>query len=99
MKSVLGGVKYSDLNVENTHHTAMHYNLMLEGVGAVLIADTHARAAALRSEDVVYFVPDSRDARRTLYLISRGGMGASPLAEDFKRLAVEICSKKENGGI
>ncbi len=91
MKAVLPGVRYSDLNVENAHHTAMHYNLMLEGLGAVLIADTHVAAPALANPSVLYFVPESSASKRTLYLISRKVEVYNPAAEDLKKIIVEIC--------
>lgn len=89
---VLAGVKYSDLNVEHAHHTAMHYNLMLEGVGAVLLADTHVVPAGLTDKELLYFVPKSDVAKRELYLIRRKGAENNPTAEDFKNIAIEICN-------
>ena len=99
--TVLEGVKYSDLNVEHTHHTAMQYNLMLEGLGAVIIADTHVRAAGLLDRGLVYFVPKNKLAKRTLYLIRRAQGGINPIAEDFIRTALDVCgemSENKNEG-
>ena len=91
MKEVLSGVKYSSLNVENTHHTAMHYNLMLEGLGAVLIADTHVSTPAISDPAVRYFVPEDKAAKRTLYLISPRSVEPNSAAELFGSTAVAVC--------
>jgi DNA-binding transcriptional LysR family regulator len=91
MNEVLAGVKYSSLNVENTHHTAMHYNLMLEGLGAVLIADTHVSSPAISDPSVRYFVPEHPNAKRTLYLISRKSVEPSSAAELFGSTAIAVC--------
>lgn len=89
---VLRGVKYSDLNVEHAHHTAMHYNLMREGLGAVLIADTHLRSADLLDPSIVYFVPKNEISKRTLYLIRRRGTEGNSAAECFKEIAISVAS-------
>jgi len=91
--AVLPGVKYSDLNVEHTHHTAMQYNLMLEGLGAVIVADTHVKPAGLKTGELAFFVPKNPFAKRTLYLIRRAGGEINPAAEDFKLTAIEICEE------
>ena len=89
--AVLAGVRYAELNVEHAHHTAMHYNLMLEGVGAVLLADTHVKPAGLEKKELAYFVPENAAAKRNLYLIRRMGAENNPAAEDFKNIAIDIC--------
>ena len=91
-RAVLPGIKFSALNIENTHHTSMHYNLMLAGVGAVLMADTHARSEIFASESLVFFVPRSAESKRTLYLIRRRDAAQNPSAEDFISAARDICA-------
>lgn len=96
---VLSGVKYSPLNVEHAHHTAMHYNLMREGLGAVLIADTHVRPANLFDQSIVYFVPKDDISKRMLYLIRRRGTENNGPAEYFKNVAISAANeiKSKNG--
>jgi len=98
-RAVLAGVRFAALNVENTHHTSMHYNLMLEGLGGVLVADSHARSVIFDSSKLAFFAPESPEAKRTLYLIRKKDAVSNPSAEDFINTARRICSESWKRGL
>ena len=95
---ILGETKHSYYSIKNSHHTAMHYNLMRKGIGAVLVADSHASAGLTGSDDVLYFVPRNPASRRPLYLISRHGAELSPAACAFRKTALDVCRRLYSPG-
>ncbi len=98
MRELLGDYKTSPYIIENARHTAMHYNLMREGLGAVLLSDVHVMTSELLGNDIKYFVPASEKSRRSLYLLEKKNAPKNPIAKAFIEVATDFCknlSQKE----
>ena len=91
MSEILGNFRASPFSVYNSRHTAMHYSMMRQGLGAVMLADIHTAHDTLDDGDIVYFVPRSPHSYRTLYMVRRRSAERDPLASAFAEVAVETC--------
>lgn len=90
MKEILGETQISHYNIENAHHTAMHYNIMRKGLGAVMIADVHVATSNLLDPEIVYFIPKSEASFRPLYLISRAGVVPGAVSRAFVKISERV---------
>ena len=94
MDELLGDYGTADFVIKNVKSVEMHYNMMREGLGAVLLADTHLTFGTDWGEDILYFVPSSPASHRTLYAITKRGTPRNPLSDEFVRCAVDFYKKK-----
>ena len=93
---MLGELKLSPYYIIGARHTAMHYNLMREGLGAAFVSDVHVLTSNLRDNDVRYFMPKER-VTRTLYALQKKNATGNPVANEFIKVLSEYC--KNPGGI
>ncbi len=91
MDKLLGDYETSHYIVENARHTAMHYKLMREGLGAVLLSDVHAMICENLGEEIKYFVPKSEESKRILYIVKKKNSAKDPIADAFVSVATEYC--------
>ena len=92
LRSALGELRISPYYISGARHTAMHYNLMKEGLGAAYISDVHVLTSNLFEADLRFFMPASQ-VSRTLYAIENKNSPTNPIAEEFIKLAVDYCKK------
>ena len=79
-------------SVKNSKNYIMHYNLMRAGIGALLTAETIVLSVADSSEDVLYFVLDHLQAKRTVYLASKVGTPKTAVMKNFIEVARQVCA-------
>ncbi len=94
--SMLGELNLSPYYILGARHTAMHYNLMREGLGAAFISDVHILTSNLLDNDVRYFMPAAK-VSRTLYALQKKNAPIDPIAEAFIKVITEYC--KSPGGM
>ena len=99
MSRILGDYSISPYVVENVSHTAMHYNMMREGLGAVMLSDVHVMTSNLFDERIRYFVPSSEQSKRNLYILEKRNAPKNPIAEAFIKTALEFCAYLEREAI
>jgi DNA-binding transcriptional LysR family regulator len=88
--SSLGTVKIAPYYISGARHTAMHYNLMREGLGAAYVSDVHVLMWAVSDDNVRYFMP-AFGVSRTLYAIEKKNTPDNPIAKAFVDLAKDYC--------
>jgi DNA-binding transcriptional LysR family regulator len=93
MKEIMGDYKTALYTIENAHHTAMHYNMMKQGLGAVMVADIHIATSGIFDDTVAYFVPDHPSAKRPLYLISRKNLQHGGASRAFYDTSLDVCRR------
>ncbi len=81
MDLILGEYKTASCEVVGARQVSMHNRLMQNGVGAILTSDFHVRSGAFYSDDILYFVPRSEHAKRTLYMITQKNAEPSSAAK------------------
>ncbi len=71
----------SPISVSDSRNPGMHYSLLKEGMGALLITDVSLCNPMLDSEKLLYIVPKSAKPFRTLYVLWRKGKHLSEHAK------------------
>lgn len=94
MTKILGDYKVAPYVIINVKQIEIFYNLMLSGIGAVMVSDLLIANSLESAEDLLYFLPKSPHSHRTLYMIKRKNTPLSPAAERFVSVALEVCSEK-----
>lgn len=89
-RSILGEISYSPYDIFGARHTAMHYNLMREGLGAAFVSDLHVLTSGISDENIRYFVPGC-DVTRTLFALRKKNAPYDPTAEAFINVTSEYC--------
>ena len=69
--------------------------MLCSGVGALMTSDCLIHTLNGARDDLLFFVPSSPDARRTLYIASKRGVRRTPVAENFIRTAEAVCRRFE----
>ena len=93
MSKILGNYKPSHYKIKNARHSEMHYNLMCEGIGAVLISSL-AIAQKPYNENILFFVPKSEESYRKIFLAYNFSAKDNPLIKNFIQTAKDIYSAK-----
>ena len=95
MTRLLGDFKTAPYTIINARHSQMHYNLMCTGIGAVMISDTVIAKTEHDAENLLFFVPRSRDSYRTIYLARKHGALENPIIRNFIQVAKDACASGE----
>ena len=91
MSKILGDYKLAPYAVINVKQIEILYNLMLAGIGAVMVSDLLIANSPEGSENLLYFLTKSPHSHRTLYIIKKKAVPLSPIAEEFVSIALDIC--------
>ena len=86
LKEILGEYKKSRCIIENARQVYMHYSLMRCGIAADMTSDFHISEW---DDDLIYIIPDTDRAYRTLYMIFSKAGPENPMVEIFTRLTKE----------
>ena len=81
----------SPISVSDSRNASMHYRLVKEGLGAVLILDTSLRNPLLEDQELIFLVPSLPKSYRTLYALWRKGEKLSEPAQYMLRLLRDRC--------
>jgi len=95
MSKILGEYNLVSHVVINLRQFEILYNFMRAGVGAVFVSDYLVRNAPEDAGDLLYIVPKSPHAHRTLYLLKKKDAVLSPIAEKFVSEALIVCQEEK----
>ena len=73
----------SPIRVSNAKNLAMHYNFLREGMFATLVFDSHLPQCFFDDPNLVYFIPKSQSAYRTLYCAVKESKKDDPILTKF----------------
>ncbi len=90
MADLLGDYAVASYIIKNARHSGIHYNMMCAGVGATLTSTSAVAVSSFPSEDILYFVPKGKRARRTVYAIYKKGIPQEPIVKEFIAVAREV---------
>ena len=97
MAQVLGDtVTASPHTINHVTHSRMHHDMMCAGLAAMLTTDSMVKTSALRTDDILYFVPKHPQSYRSVYLLSDINTTPNPAALAFIKVAKQVC---ESGDI
>lgn len=96
MTRMLGDYKTAPYEIENSRHSEMHYNLMCEGIGAVMTADSAIVQKQHNAKDILFFVPKNRESHRTIYIARKHSTVDNPIIKNFMQVAKDFCSAQKN---
>lgn len=91
MSYMFGDYKEASCKIINFSHSVMHFQLMRSGGGALLVPDLHIVRNCSEAEDLLYFIPKSKDSYRTTYLNRFPTNIEDSLMDEFIRIAKEVC--------
>lgn len=91
MEKLFGRYKSAPYKVVAARQSKMHYDLMCAGIGALVTTDTIIAKAQHDADDILFFVPKSRDSYRTIYLLRKQRTDDNPVVRDFINVAREVC--------
>ncbi len=94
IRHMLGDYKTANYTVKNAKSGEIYYNLMCEGIGALVTTDTLISKMEQESANILFFVPKSKESYRTLYLARKNETENNPLIKNFCRTAKEVFAKK-----
>ena len=81
--------------IKNARHAELHYGLMREGVGAVVVSDLSVIHSYNTDENIVYFVPASKDFKRKIYLARTPLSDHNPIIINYINTAKELFPKNK----
>ena len=93
MGKILGNYKASVCDIQNSRHSEMHYNLMCEGVGAVITHDLTVKQKPF-DENVIFFVTKCEESHRRVFLVYNDSSNNNPVIKKFIKTAKEIYEEK-----
>ena len=97
MTQMLGDFKTAPCEIKNARHSEMHYNLMCAGIGAVITTDSAIRQKQYNAENILFFLPKSKESHRTIYIARQHGTDDNPIVKNFIQTAKSYCaSAKES---
>lgn len=97
MTQMLGDYKTAPYSIENSRHSEMHYNLMCAGIGAVMITDSALIQKQHDAENILFFLPKSKESYRTVYIARRHSTDDNPIIKNFMEIAKTCYSaQKQN---
>ena len=76
----------SVFHVKNASNSVLHYGMMLEGLGAVFVSDTHLLQPCFACDDLLFFVLQG-ETYRTLRAVTSKTAPDSPLVREFTETA------------
>jgi len=91
MARILGDYDVAPYATINVKQIDILYNMMLAGIGAVMVSDLFIANFPQRSDDLLYFIPKSQHAKRNLYIIKKKGMPHNAIVESFIAIASSLC--------
>lgn len=80
----------SPIRVSNAKNLAMHYNFLREGILATLVFDSHLPQHFFDDPNIIYFIPKSKSAYRTLYFAVKEAKKDDPTLKNFISIAKGI---------
>ena len=92
MDEIFGSYDIAPYIVINVKQIEIFYNLMLSGVGAVMVSDFLIRQRPECGEDLLYFALKSPLAHRILYLIKKRDTPLRAPSEKVVSIAKELCA-------
>ena len=92
MTQMLGNYKVSPYMIKNARHSEMRYNLMCARIGAVVITSLPIINSQHVDKDILYFIPGSMEARRTIYIARTHATDDNPIVKNFIHTAKEVCA-------
>lgn len=90
MMQILGDYKSAPYTIRNARHSNLHNNLMRAGIGAVMTTDYIIEKTYNERDDILYFVPKSKDSYRTEYIAINHHSIDNPIVKNFIKLSKEI---------
>lgn len=87
MRQMLGDFKTAPYEIHNERHSEMHYNLMSVGIGAAITTDTAIRQKQFNTENILYFLPKSKESHRTIYIARQPHTEENPIVRNFMKIA------------
>ena len=87
MRQMLGDFKTASCEVKNARHSEMHYNLMCEGIGAVVTTDSAICQRPHSAENLLFFLPKSKESYRTIYIVRQHSTDDNPIIRNFIQTA------------
>ncbi len=93
LESYIKKIPYLDFRVINSRNRRVFYDLMLTGIGSILVTDMIASIERHRSRNVL-FVPI--DSKRTLYAVHKKGKKLSNEEKAFLSILSDICSQPKS---
>lgn len=96
-ESIASGIdyrRYSDCSIYNARRLDTHYDMMLNGMGAIITSDLIVWSRRGIKDDAVFFVVDFGVPARSAKLIYKKDRHLSRSAEEFIRIAEKICKNK-----
>ena len=91
MEKLIGEYSVAKCSVKNVRHAGMQFNMMRYGLGAVMTSDTIVKMLGSSSEDIIYFIPKSDEAKQVLYIAQDKSYPPTLAAQNFLSLAKEMC--------
>lgn len=74
---------FPPIRIVNSKNLAMHYNFLREGMFATLVFDSHLPQHFFDDPNIVYFIPKSQSAYRTLYCAVKESKKDDPILAKF----------------
>lgn len=90
MTEMLGDFKTVPCTIKNSRHSEMHYNMMREGLGAVVIPSLPVIHFQNNDDNILYFVPHSKEFSRKIYLASSPHSDKNPIIKNYINIAKEL---------
>ena len=95
MNELYGSYKTAPCIIKNARPAEMHHVLMREGIGAVLMSDLSTIHSYNTDENIVYFVPESKDFKRKIYLARTPLSDNNPIIMNYINTAKELFSREQ----
>lgn len=83
--------RISKCYTQNSRKYDVKYDMMLEGMGSVIISEFLLRQRPDRSDEVLYFLPDAAVGFRQAKIVYKKNAALSKSAQEFIAIAKEIC--------
>ncbi len=90
MKEISTTYKNSPCAIKNARHAELHYKLMREGAGAALISDLSVLHSYSADENILYFIPESNDFKRKIYLARTPLADHNPIIMNYINTVKEL---------
>lgn len=94
MTQMLGDFRTASYEIKNARHSEMHYNLMCAGIGAVVTTDSAIRQKQHNADNLLFFLPKSRESHRTIYIARQHITDDNPIVKKFIQTAKIYCASQ-----
>lgn len=95
MTNMLGDFKTASCEIKNARHSEMHYNLMCAGIGAVVTTDSAILQKQHNAENILFFLPKSKDSYRSIYIVRQHRTDDNPIVQNFIKTAKAYCASQK----